>query len=53
MIPCEEEIRASAYDDESTVACLTYEFVKRLRAARPEASVLLIEGHDGTMDYVG
>ena len=38
--------------DQSTVACLTYQFIKQLRIARPSAKVLLIEGHDGTKNWM-
>ena len=38
--------------NETTVACLTYQFIKQLRAARPDAKVLLIEGHDGTRNWM-
>ena len=36
----------------AVVECLAYEFIKDLRAARPGASVLLVEGHDHTNDWM-
>ena len=36
----------------SVVDCLTYDFIKGLRAKRPDAKVLLIEGHDETKGWI-
>jgi hypothetical protein len=36
----------------SVVECLTYEFVKNLRAKQPGTPVLLIEGHDETVKWM-
>eukprot|EP00040_Diaphanoeca_grandis_P025499 m.141305 g.141305 ORF g.141305 m.141305 type:complete len:818 (-) comp30178_c0_seq1:182-2635(-) len=34
------------------IECLTYNFIKVLRKANPTAQVLLIEGHDGTKNWI-
>ena len=36
----------------STVECLTYNFIKNLRAKQPNTPVLLIEGHDETVKWM-
>jgi hypothetical protein len=36
----------------STVECLTYDFITTLRRSRPDTPVLLIEGHDGTKNWM-
>lgn len=38
--------------NESEVECLAYNFLKALRKAHPTTPVLLIEGHDGTVNWM-
>eukprot|EP00041_Stephanoeca_diplocostata_P023196 m.565100 g.565100 ORF g.565100 m.565100 type:complete len:818 (+) comp22240_c0_seq1:34-2487(+) len=43
---------ADSADSDSSVECLTYDFIKSLRARQPHAAVLLIEGHDATRGWM-